>query len=177
MAFIWVHTTLHGWHKWLAHPHAPLLKRLLSLFKLPTSSNHFPFVCDSCQLGKSHRLHLNNSHLSSTKPFQLLYLDVWGPSPLFLLMEIVISFCLLMIALNPFRFTFYLINLKYFIPLWNFEKWFKLHLTAKYKAYKPTGVKSIEMFPNIFHLTVLSIVYHILICKSKMVRLTAKIAS
>lgn len=78
-----VHTSLHGWHKRLAHPYAPILKCLLSSFKLPTSSNAFPTVCDSCQLGKSHRFPLTSSHVASLKPFDLVYSNVWGPSPLF----------------------------------------------------------------------------------------------
>ena len=41
MALTGVRTSLHGWHKRLAHPYAPFLRRLLSLFKLSTSSNNF----------------------------------------------------------------------------------------------------------------------------------------
>lgn len=80
MALTGVRTSLHGWHKRLAHPHPPLLRRLLSSFQLPTTTHQFPSVCDSCQLGKSHRLPLQNSHVSSLQPFSLIYSDVWGPS-------------------------------------------------------------------------------------------------
>ena len=45
IALTGVRTSLHGWHKRLAHPHAPLLKHMLSSFKLPTSSNAFLVVC------------------------------------------------------------------------------------------------------------------------------------
>ncbi|CAN1817161.1 hypothetical protein LINPERHAP1_LOCUS27963, partial [Linum perenne] len=48
-----VQTSLLGWHKRLAHPHEPILRRLVSSFHLPISSNKFPTVCESCQLGKS----------------------------------------------------------------------------------------------------------------------------
>ncbi|KAL4573020.1 hypothetical protein LXL04_019813 [Taraxacum kok-saghyz] len=75
--------SLHGWHKRLAHPHETILRRLVSTFKLPVSSNKFPNVCDACQLGKSHRIHLPISHVISSKPFELIYSDVWGPAPEF----------------------------------------------------------------------------------------------
>lgn len=83
MALIGMRTTLHGWHQRLAHPHESLLRRLLSIFQLPVSKNNFPNVCESCQFGKSHRFHLPTSHVTSTKPFALMYSDVWGPSPHF----------------------------------------------------------------------------------------------
>ncbi|KAI3516852.1 hypothetical protein L1887_15941 [Cichorium endivia] len=75
--------SLHGWHRRLAHPHESILRRLVSTFHLPVSTNKFPNVCDSCQLGKSHMLHLPTSHVASSKPFELIYSDVWGPSPVF----------------------------------------------------------------------------------------------
>ncbi|KAL4565709.1 hypothetical protein LXL04_029812 [Taraxacum kok-saghyz] len=83
MALTGVRTSVHGWHQRLAHPHEPLLRRLLSTFNLPVSSNKFPNVCEPCQLGKSHRFHLPTSHVASSKPFDLVYSDVWGPSPFF----------------------------------------------------------------------------------------------
>lgn len=75
--------SLHGWHKRLAHPHEPILHCLVSTFYLPVSSNKFPNVCDSCQLGKSHRLHLTTFYVISSKPFKLIYSNVRGPSPVF----------------------------------------------------------------------------------------------
>lgn len=83
MALTGVRTSVHGWHQRLAHPHEPLLRRLISSFNLPVSSNKFPNVCDSCQLGKSHRFPLGSSHIASSTPFELIYSDVWGPSPKF----------------------------------------------------------------------------------------------
>ncbi|CAN1729008.1 hypothetical protein LINPERHAP1_LOCUS451, partial [Linum perenne] len=70
MALTGVRTSIHGWHQRLAHPHEPLLRRLVSVFRLPVTTNKFPDVCDSCQLGKSHRLHLSASHVASLKPFE-----------------------------------------------------------------------------------------------------------
>ena len=83
LALTGIRTSVHGWHQRLAHPHEPLLHRLISSFNLPISSNKFPNVCDSCQLGKSHRFPLASSHIASSTPFELIYSDVWGPSPKF----------------------------------------------------------------------------------------------
>ncbi|KAL4587788.1 hypothetical protein LXL04_000662, partial [Taraxacum kok-saghyz] len=83
VAFSGIRTSLQGWHRRLAHPHEPLLRRLVSAFHLPVSSNKFPTVCEPCQMGKSHRFHLPSSHVTSSKPFELVYSDVWGPSPVF----------------------------------------------------------------------------------------------
>lgn len=83
MAFTCVRTTLHGRHESLAHLHDSLHKRLLHSFKLPVSFNNHPAVWDSCQLGKIYRLPFTESHVPSTKPFDLVYSDVWGSSPVF----------------------------------------------------------------------------------------------
>lgn len=83
LALSGVRTSLTGWHNRLAHPHESILRRLVSTFKLPISENKLPEVCQSCQLGKSHKLPFSSSHVSCNRPFDLMYSDVWGPSPLF----------------------------------------------------------------------------------------------
>jgi hypothetical protein len=45
-------------------------------------SNKPVHVCPTCQQGKSHQLHFPISASISTSPFQLLFMDVWGPAPL-----------------------------------------------------------------------------------------------
>ena len=114
MALTGVRTSLHGWHQRLAHPHESLLRHLLSSFQLPISTNKFPNVCDSFQLGKSHHFPLPTSHVASTKPFDLMYF--------FQLMEIVILFYLLMIALSLCGFIFFLKNPKFTPCLCNSER-------------------------------------------------------
>ncbi|KAL4585655.1 hypothetical protein LXL04_010278 [Taraxacum kok-saghyz] len=74
VALVGVRTSLQGWHRRLAHPHVPLLRRLVSTFDLPVSSHALP---------SSHRFPLAISHVTSSKPFDLLYSDVWGPAPSF----------------------------------------------------------------------------------------------
>jgi len=69
------------WHARLRHPALRTVKAILSKFHLAVTKNKHFAVCHTCQLGKSHKLpfHLSTSVLSS--PFQLLFMDVWGPLP------------------------------------------------------------------------------------------------
>ncbi|CAL1385136.1 unnamed protein product [Linum trigynum] len=69
------------WHNRLGHPNHRLLTRLLRTLSLPVSSNSHFHSCVSCALNKSHKLPFSVSTLTSTRPFDLLYMDVWGPSP------------------------------------------------------------------------------------------------
>jgi len=36
---------------------------------------------DSCIIGKAHQLPFSDSHTVYTAPLQLVYIDIWGPSP------------------------------------------------------------------------------------------------
>lgn len=92
VVFMGVKSSLQGWNGWLDHPNEPILRCLVSSFNLPLSSNKLPSVCDSCQMGKCHRFHLFSSHVASTKPFGLVYSDVWGPPLFFHRIETNISF-------------------------------------------------------------------------------------
>nr|KAJ0191944.1 hypothetical protein LSAT_V11C800425760 [Lactuca sativa] len=58
-AFTGSRTSLHGWHKRLAHPHEPLLRRLVSTFHLPVSTNKFPTVCYICLHPHTSRLYIS----------------------------------------------------------------------------------------------------------------------
>ncbi|CAN0899525.1 Retrovirus-related Pol polyprotein from transposon RE2, partial [Linum grandiflorum] len=81
VAYTGVRTSLLGWHQRMAHPYSAILNRMVQLFSLPVSSNKMPDVCEPCQLGKSRRLSLSSPHISSSKPFDLVYSDIWGPAP------------------------------------------------------------------------------------------------
>ena len=41
-----------------------------------------PYVCDACQLGKSHQLPYPTSTSVSTVPLEQVFSDVWGPAPI-----------------------------------------------------------------------------------------------
>lgn len=76
MALSSVCTSMTGWHNRLAHPHEAILRLLISTFHLPISTKKLLPVCEPCQFDKSHK------HISCSKPFELMYSNVWGPSPL-----------------------------------------------------------------------------------------------
>ncbi|CAI0429485.1 unnamed protein product, partial [Linum tenue] len=76
-------TTSHSpdsWHRRLGHPSSKSLLRLLRTQSLPHSSKSLTH-CNSCLSNKSHKLPFGDSSLSSTRPFDLLFSDVWGPAP------------------------------------------------------------------------------------------------
>ncbi|MDV3146689.1 MAG: reverse transcriptase domain-containing protein, partial [Sweet potato little leaf phytoplasma] len=68
-----------NWHFRLGHPATATLKNVLSLCGV--SCNSLNQFCNHCQLAKSHRLPFSLVETKTTKPFQLVHSDVWGPSP------------------------------------------------------------------------------------------------
>ena len=73
-------TTVDTWHKRLGHPSDFILSQVLKSCNVSYKNNKTTF-CNSCCLGKHHKLPFPNSSRSYTKPFQLIHSDVWGPSP------------------------------------------------------------------------------------------------
>ncbi|CAN0838225.1 hypothetical protein LINGRAHAP2_LOCUS2041, partial [Linum grandiflorum] len=68
---------ISAWHT----PHPAVLSRLVTSFSLPVTSNKMPHICEPCQLGKSRRLPFPSVHVASSKPFDLVYSDVWDTAP------------------------------------------------------------------------------------------------
>jgi hypothetical protein len=71
-------TSADQWHKRLGHPALRIVKHVLSKFSLPVSSNK---SAASCQQAKAHQLPFPTSSSICTRPLELLFSDVWGPSP------------------------------------------------------------------------------------------------
>ena len=69
------------WHNRLGHPSTRVLDKVLHVVDDHVTSRAIPF-CDSCPLGKSHRLFHGLSDSKATSPLALAYSDVWGPAPL-----------------------------------------------------------------------------------------------
>lgn len=69
------------WHQHLGHPSCFIVRQVLNACNLKFSSSTEQF-CTSCQLAKSHRLLFSLSSSRVVAPFDLVYTDVWGPSPL-----------------------------------------------------------------------------------------------
>ena len=64
-------------HCHMGHPSLPLLKKLYPRFSSLSLLN-----CESCQYAKRHRVHLSlRVNKQASDPFELVYLDVWGPCP------------------------------------------------------------------------------------------------
>ena len=80
-ALIGERVSLAHWHARLDHPSLRIVRQVLSKHHLAISTNKSPPVCHACQLGKSHRLPFYLSPSRSQFPLDLIFTDVWGPSP------------------------------------------------------------------------------------------------
>jgi histone deacetylase 1/2 len=70
------------WHSRLGHASSPVVHKILSHHKISSSSDlSSGVICDACQMGKSHQLPYPKSTSVSSKPFELVFSDVWGPAP------------------------------------------------------------------------------------------------
>ena len=69
------------WHSRLSHASASKLKILCSA-RILGQTKYKDFDCTSCQLGKHHVLPFNRSDSISSAIFDLVHIDIWGPSPI-----------------------------------------------------------------------------------------------
>jgi len=75
-------TSADVWHRRLGHPSSRILRLLVSNKKVSCKSKQFHFDCQACPLGKSSRLSLGPTGHKTSAPLELIYSDVWGPSPM-----------------------------------------------------------------------------------------------
>ncbi|PKU65364.1 Retrovirus-related Pol polyprotein from transposon TNT 1-94 [Dendrobium catenatum] len=69
------------WHSRLGHPGQETLSVLARQFSdLITVKQSIP--CDSCNKAKSHKIVFNKNTTVTSKPFDLIHTDVWGPASL-----------------------------------------------------------------------------------------------
>ena len=71
-------TTAYPWHHILGHPSSQVLHHLTSSHQIKATTVS---PCASCECSKSHKLPFKRSTLISSRPLELIYTDVWGPSP------------------------------------------------------------------------------------------------
>lgn len=69
------------WDQRLGHSNSHSLKSILGSLSISFDNFEIFNYCNSCLCNKSHRLPFSNNTLHSVHPLQLLYSDVWGPSP------------------------------------------------------------------------------------------------
>lgn len=84
----------YRWHQRLGHPHFRVLQDILERHSLPCLGNpNFQF-CNSFNCNKSRRLPFGHISLKSSHPLEIIFVDVWGPSPILLLIRSYITLSL-----------------------------------------------------------------------------------
>jgi histone deacetylase 1/2 len=81
-AFLSIKPSSSTWHHRLGHPSSFIIQQVLRKNKIAYTLESTPYVCDSCQLAKSHQLPYPTSTSVSTAPLEQVFSDVWGPAPL-----------------------------------------------------------------------------------------------
>ncbi|TXG59466.1 hypothetical protein EZV62_014039 [Acer yangbiense] len=76
-------SVLHTWHSKLGHPSFPIVKQVLRQLCMPCTAPSSLNFCDVCQYGKIHQLSFNPSETRYKAPLEMIFTDVWGPSPQF----------------------------------------------------------------------------------------------
>ena len=69
------------WHYHFGHPAHRTVQCIISRFSLPVVKNKTYAVCGACQQAKSQQLPFHDSTFHSNAPLDLIFSDVWGPSP------------------------------------------------------------------------------------------------
>ena len=131
------------WHNRL-DPSTCVLDKVLHTIGDNVTSRHIEF-CNSCPLGKSHRLFHGLSNSKAKAPFELVYSDVWEPAPL----------------LSNEGYRYYVIKLKSKLLLFIFMPWLKDSLTKSLSVCKLTGVESIEVSLLFYIVLVFSLGIHV----------------
>ena len=80
-ALVGERTSSAHWHRHLSHPAFQVVQCILSTFKLLVSSNKDCGPCSVCPIAKGYQLPFYYSNSSICNPLDLIYSDVWGPSP------------------------------------------------------------------------------------------------
>lgn len=68
------------WHHKLGHSSSKIIKHLADSHRIPIKILS-SLECSSCHCAKSHKLPFSDHHLTISRPLELIYSDVWGPSP------------------------------------------------------------------------------------------------
>ncbi|XP_019161889.1 PREDICTED: uncharacterized protein LOC109158431 [Ipomoea nil] len=72
-------SSLSKWHHQFGHPNSKVLACILRHNNVSFKPEQLKeFSCNSCHINKSHKLPFSFSTMSSTRPLQLIYTDVWS---------------------------------------------------------------------------------------------------
>lgn len=66
-------------HRVLGHPNNTSLAKVCSILNISFSVTALQF-CDACKIGKMHQFPHTTKPTKSTKPFDLIHTDLWGPA-------------------------------------------------------------------------------------------------
>lgn len=69
------------WHHRLGHANLNFVASILKLCNVVSSNKNNHIFCSACNLGKAHRLFAPLTHTIYRKPFDMIYTDLWDPSP------------------------------------------------------------------------------------------------
>lgn len=69
------------WHHRLCDANFTHVTHILKLCNIYIFNKQITDFCTSCSLGKSHRLHAPSTNTIYHKAFDMIYTNVWGPSP------------------------------------------------------------------------------------------------
>ena len=75
-------SSIDVWYRRLGHPSPHILHLLVKNKKVSWTSTQFNFNYPACPLGKSSRLTLIPMGHQTRAPLDLIFSDVWGPSPI-----------------------------------------------------------------------------------------------
>ena len=70
------------WHKRFGHANSNVIHRIMKQCNLHIL--HIPAkqqFCDTCAISKAHQLPFTDSATVYTSPLELVFIDIWGPSP------------------------------------------------------------------------------------------------
>jgi hypothetical protein len=80
-ALIGERTSFTNWHSCLGHPTFRVVSQIISRFGLPIFPNKSEPACLVCLSAKSKQLPFSTSTNQINAPLDLIYSDLWGPSP------------------------------------------------------------------------------------------------
>jgi hypothetical protein len=74
-------TSFTNWHSCLGHPAFRIVSQIISKFGLPINATKVEPACSACLSVKSKQLPFSQSSSQIKSPLDLIYSDLWGPSP------------------------------------------------------------------------------------------------